>query len=374
MVFGVPKETAGKGPFEEKRVSVSPAGVRELVEAGAEVIVESGAGADAGFVDEAYRKVGAQVVYTQEEVFGRADTIVKIARPSDREIELTRQGASVLAFWHMAVAFDQLKEPVEQKGITALGYEVIQEADGAIPILRVSSEIAGCLAPQIAGHLLQSDAGGIGILLPGAPGIPPADVVIVGGGTLGFYAARTFLGLGCSVYILDRSKKRLEELDQLFGGRVITALATRENLEKFVAFAEVLVGAVLKPGEVAPVVVTREMVKEMRPGTVIIDFSFDQGGCVETTRLQGPSGGLFVREDVLHFAVANCPSLVSRSATHALTHVLLPYLLRLQEQGLEGTLRQRGPLASGCYAYHGQWVRNGLVDNTKDLDSLVREG
>ncbi|MEJ2422165.1 MAG: alanine dehydrogenase [Acidobacteriota bacterium] len=346
MLFGVPKETAGKGPFEEKRVSVSPAGVRELVEAGAEVIVESGAGADAGFVDEAYRKVGAQVVYTQEEVFGRADTIVKIARPSDREIELTRQGASVLAFWHMAVAFDQLKEPVEQKGITALGYEVIQEADGAIPILRVSSEIAGCLAPQIAGHR----------------------------GTLGFYAARTFLGLGCSVYILDRSKKRLEELDQLFGGRVITALATRENLEKFVAFAEVLVGAVLKPGEVAPVVVTREMVKEMRPGTVIIDFSFDQGGCVETTRLQGPSGGLFVREDVLHFAVANCPSLVSRSATHALTHVLLPYLLRLQEQGLEGTLRQRGPLASGCYAYHGQWVRNGLVDNTKDLDSLVREG
>ncbi|MEJ2367870.1 MAG: alanine dehydrogenase [Acidobacteriota bacterium] len=348
MLFGVPKETAGKGPFEEKRVSVSPAGVRELVEAGAEVIVESGAGADAGFVDEAYRKVGAQVVYTQEEVFGRADTIVKIARPSDREIELTRQGASVLAFWHMAVAFDQLKEPVEQKGITALGYEVIQEADGAIPILRVSSEIAGCLAPQIAGHLLQSDAGGIGILLPGAPGIPPADVVIVDRPSRGAPEIPNRMDRNP----FDRGKRSM-----------------RVNLKSAAGVA-----VVKRMIETSPVVVTREMVKEMRPGTVIIDFSFDQGGCVETTRLQGPSGGLFVREDVLHFAVANCPSLVSRSATHALTHVLLPYLLRLQEQGLEGTLRQRGPLASGCYAYHGQWVRNGLVDNTKDLDSLVREG
>jgi len=181
------------------------------------------------------------------------------------------------------------------------------------------------MAPQIAGRLLETTSGGLGILLGGAPGIPPADVVIIGGGTLGYHAARAFLGLGCTVFVLDVSQKALERIDQALMGRVTTAFSTRENIEKYVSFCEVLIGAVLVTGEVAPIVVTKEMVQKMRKGSVIIDFSFDQGGCVETTRIQGPSGGIFVREGVLHFAVPNCPSYVARTSSYALTNSLLPF-------------------------------------------------
>jgi len=371
MLFGVPKECSARGRCDEKRVGLAPAGVRELIEAGATVVVESGAGASAGFLDEAYRKVGAQVVYSREEVFGQADVVVKIGAPQVPELSLMHPGSAVFAFWHLAVALEALRAPLENSQVTAIGYEVIEEADGSLPVLRVSSEIAGMLAPQIAGRLLETESGGIGILLTGAPGIPPADVVVVGGGTLGYYAARAFMGMGCTVYILDRSKKRLEVLDQLFGGRAITAMSTKQNLEKFVAFADVLVGAVLHPGEVAPVVVTQEMVRRMRPGSVILDFSFDQGGCVETTRLQGPSGGTFVREGVLHFAVPNCPSLVARSASQAHTHTVLPLLLEVQRLGLEGALKSHGELLRGCYAFRGRIVRPGIVKSTADLDSLL---
>lgn len=373
MLFGVPKEGSQRGRSDEKRVGLAPAGVRELVEAGAQVVVESGAGAAAGFLDEAYRKAGAQVVYTREEAFGHADLVVKIGAPQVSELALMQPCSGVMAFWHLAVALETLRAPLEQAQVTAIGYEIIEEADGSLPVLRVSSEIAGMLAPQIAGRLLETDAGGIGILLTGAPGIPPADVVVVGGGTLGYYAARAFLGMGCTCYVLDLSRKRLEALDQLFGGRIITALATKHNLEKFVAFADVLVGAVLKPGEVAPTVVTQQMVRSMRPGSVILDFSFDQGGCVETTRLQGPSGGTFVREGVLHFAVPNCPSFVARSASQAHTHTVLPYLLEMQHHGLEAALKNRGELLRGCYAYRGRLVRRGIDGGSLDLDAFSGE-
>ncbi|MCI4397754.1 MAG: alanine dehydrogenase [Acidobacteria bacterium] len=371
MLFGIPKECPDRERCQEKRVGLSPGGVRDLVEAGAAVIVESGAGAAAGFLDEVYRKAGAQVAYSSEEVFGRADVVVKIAAPTPREIMLLRPEACVLAFWHMAVLWDTVQEQLQKARVTAIGYEVIQEEDGVLPILRVSSEIAGMLAPQIAGRLLETEFGGIGILLAGAPGIPPADVVIVGGGTLGFYAARAFLGLCCGVHVLDISKKRLELLDRYFEGRVVTALATKENVEKFVSFADVVVGAVLHPGEVAPIVVTQEMVRKMRPGRAILDFSYDQGGCVETTRLQGPSGGIFVREGVLHFAVPNSPSLVARSATHAQTHAILPYVLDLQAKGTAKAIKDNASLKSGCYVYQGHVVRQGFGPSVINLDELL---
>lgn len=371
MHFGVPKELGQRSRSEEKRVGLTPGGVRELVEAGASVVVESGAGASAGFLDEAYRKAGAQVLYSREEVYGRADVVVKIATPEGADLLLMQPGAAVFAFWHLAVTYEALKAPLEQSQVTAIGYEIVEEADGSLPVLRVSSEIAGVMSPQIAGRLLETESGGLGILLPGAPGIPPADVVIVGGGTLGYYAARAFLGLGCSCHVLDVSRKRLEVLDQLFGGRVTTALATRLNLEKYVAFADVLIGAVLRPGEVAPTVIRQEMVRSMRPGSVILDFSFDQGGCVETTRLQGPTGGTFVREGVLHFAVPNCPSLVARSASQAHTHTVLPYLLDAQKIGLEGAIKSRGELLRGCYAWHGRIVRRGIADEAADIGELL---
>lgn len=374
MWFGIPKECGSQLQCEEKRVAISPAGVRELVEKGAQVLVESGAGAPAGFLDEAYRKVGAKVVYTHEEVLGRSEMVVKIGRPNAKELEILQPGTGVMAFWHLAVRGEAFYSLIAGQKVTALGYEIIQEKDGTLPILKVSSEIAGKMAPQIAGRLLETSSGGIGILMGGAPGIPPADVVILGAGTLGYHAARGFLGMGCSVYVLDISQTRLESIDRHFGGRVVTAHATKENMEKFTSFADVLVGAVLVPGEVAPIVVTVDMVQKMRPGSVILDFSFDQGGCVETTRLQGPTGGVFVREGVLHFAVPNCPSYVARTSSHALTYALLPFLQRMQLKGLKDTMRFWTRLQRGCYTYEGHLVSPYITKSPEDLGKLLGEG
>ncbi len=374
MWFGIPKECEGQPNCEEKRVAMSPAGVRELVDEGAQVLVESGAGASAGFLDEAYRKAGATVVYTHEEVLGRSEMVVKIGRPNAQELEILQPGTGVMAFWHLAVRGEAFHALIAGQKITALGYEIIQERDGTLPILKVSSEIAGKMAPQIAGRLLETTSGGIGILMGGAPGIPPADVVILGAGTIGYHAARGFLGMGCSVYVLDIAQTRLESIDRHFNGRVVTAHATKENLEKFTAFADVLVGAVLVPGEVAPIVVTLDMVQKMRPGSVILDFSFDQGGCVETTRLQGPTGGVFVREGVLHFAVPNCPSYVARTSSHALTYALLPFLKRMQQKGLKDTMRFWPRLQRGCYTYEGHLVSHYITNDPDDLSKLLREG
>jgi alanine dehydrogenase len=373
MWFGIPKECAVGPSCDEKRVSLSPAGVRELVEAGAQVLVESGAGAPAGFLDEAYRKVGAQIVYSREEVFGRSEVLVKIGRPGAQDLELIPPKATVLAFWHLAVAGESFTSLVASKGITAIGFEIVQESDGTLPVLKISSEIAGKMAPQIAGRLLETTSGGIGILLGGAPGIPPADVVILGAGVLGFHAARAFFGLGCSVYVLDTSQNKLESVDRHFQGRVVTAHATRENIEKFTTFAEVLVGAVLVPGEIAPIVVSREMVQKMKAGSVILDFSFDQGGCVETTRMQGPAGGVFVREGVLHFAVPNCPSYVARTSSHAMTNAILPFLKRFQVKGVKDTMRFWPRLQRGCYLYQGQYVSKYITQNPADIKKLLEE-
>jgi alanine dehydrogenase len=373
MLFGIPKECTVGPSCDEKRVGLSPAGVRELVEAGGQVLVESGAGAQAGFLDEAYRRVGGQIVYSREEVFGRADVLVKIGRPAAADLDLLSPNAAVMAFWHLAVAGESFVNLVASKKITALGYEIIQEADGTLPVLKISSEIAGKMAPQIAGRLLETTSGGIGILLGGAPGIPPADVVIIGAGVLGYHAARAFFGLGCSVYVLDLSQNKLESVDRHFGGRVVTAHATHENIEKFTAFAEVLVGAVLLPGEIAPIVVTREMVQKMKAGSVILDFSFDQGGCVETTRMQGPAGGVFVREGVLHFAVPNCPSYVARTSSHAMTYAILPFLERMQLKGLRDTMRFWPRLQRGCYLYEGELVSKYITPRPADIRKLLEE-
>lgn len=373
MWFGVPKESGSGAQSDEKRVGMTPAGVRELVEAGGMIVVESGAGAAAGFEDEQYRRAGAQIVYSHEEVFGRAQAIVKIGRPTARELDLTQPAGAILAFWHLAVTTGAYTAGLLRRGVTAIGYEVIQEDDGSLPLLKTSSMITGKMAPQIAGRLLETGSGGTGILLGGGPGIPPADVVIIGAGTLGFHTARAFMGLGSSVYVLDISRAKLEEIDRTLGGQVVTALATRENVEKFTAFADVLVGAALVTGEVAPIVVTRDMVAKMRQGSVIIDFSFDQGGCVETTRLQGPAGGVFVREGIIHFAVPNCPSLVARTSSHVLTHEIVPLLKVMQQKGVAGSLRDHPPLRRGCYAFRGRIVSRHISSEPEDLLKLLEE-
>jgi alanine dehydrogenase len=373
MLFCVPKECSNQTVCDEKRVALTPPGVRELKDLGAEIIIESGAGLSAGFSDDSYIKAGGQIVYSHEEIFGRGDVIVKISRATNQEIDLMPNKSTLMAFLHLAVTGESYIERLSKKEITAIGYEVIQDKEGSLPVLRVSSEIAAKMAPQIAGRLLETTAGGVGILLGGAPGIPPADVVIVGAGVLGYHAARSFLGLGCIVHVLDISQKALERIDQALFGRITTAFATKENIEKFVSFAEVLIGAVLIPGEMAPIVITKEMVQKMRKGSVILDFSFDQGGCVETTRLQGPSGGIFVREGILHFAVPNCPSYVARTSSYALTNTLLPFLTSIQQKGLKQAMKDWKDLQRGCYLYEGKIASPHISSNPFEIERLLGE-
>ncbi|MGD2049051.1 MAG: alanine dehydrogenase, partial [Chloroflexota bacterium] len=280
MEIGVPKEIRDL----EMRVGITPAGVLALVQAGHTVYVERSAGAGAGFSDEHYRRAGAHIVYTAAEAYGRADLVAKVTRPTAQEHRFFRHGQTICSFLHLPVSSPDLIEALIEREITAVAYETMQDDDGLLPVVVPMSEIAGRLSPIIAGRLLMNNKGGRGILLSGIPGVPPAAIVILGGGVLGFNAARAFLGLGAQVTVLDRDIRKLQHLDDAFSGRVTTMISIEYNLNRAIAFADVLVGCVLVPGQRAPVLVSREMVRQMRPGSVIIDFSIDQGGCVATSR------------------------------------------------------------------------------------------
>jgi len=353
MRFSIPSETGlGKG-FQERRVALSPAGVRELCLAGGEVFVQQGAGRGAGFTDESYRTASAHIVYTAAEAFGRADVVLRVERPSLEEWALLPEGAALIAFLHPHTSPPQLKRTLMTRQLTALGLETIQEQDGSFPLQKVSSQITGRLAPQIAGRLLEAAGGGLGILLSGLPGIPPADVVILGAGVLGTEAARAFLGVGASVYVLDTDLRKLAMLDQLYQGQIVTALATHHNIEKFASFAEVLIGAVRQPTGGAPQLVSRDLVRKMKRGAAILDFAINEGGCVETSRLTPTEAGVFVHDGIVHYALPNVPSLVPRTATYAHTQALLPYLLTIQKEGLTQALQHHGALRQSVYALAG---------------------
>ncbi|MEN3045256.1 MAG: alanine dehydrogenase [Candidatus Hydrothermales bacterium] len=353
--IGIPLSEKG-GNIYEKRVSLSPSACKELIELGAEIYLESRAGENAGFSDEEYKQKGVNVVYSKDEVFLRTDIVAGINPPLLDELHLLKENHIIFGFLHLATRPKEICDAFVSKKVTSIGYEIIQEEDGTLPVLRVSSEIAGKLAPQIAGRLLESERGGLGILLGGIPGIPPADVVIIGAGTLGTYAARSFLGLGASVYILDISRAKLEKVDEIFGGRVVTALATYENISKFVKFADVLILAILVPGERAPKIVTREMVKSMRSGSVIIDFSIDQGGASETSRPTPTESFVYKEFGITHFCVPNVPSFVARTASHALSNALLPYFKKIVKEGVD-IIKDCSPLWNGCYTFKGKFTK-----------------
>ncbi|RTI23803.1 alanine dehydrogenase, partial [Thermus scotoductus] len=275
--------------------------------------------------DGAYEEAGARLV-SREEAFGRGEVVLKVGRPTLEEIALLRPGATIMAFMHLAVAESSLVEAMAEKGLTAIGYELIG-AGGRRPVLKAMSEIAGRLAPQIAGRLLEAPFGP-GVLLSGLPGIPPADVVILGAGVLGRAAARSFLGMGASVYLLDKELSALEEASKEATGAV-AALITQSRLERYAAFADVLVGAVAVPGERAPFLLSRALLSRMRPGAVLLDFAIDQGGIAETSRV-----GVYQEMGITHFCLPNVPALVPRTSSHALTATLLPFLLEVEEDPL----------------------------------------
>lgn len=350
MDFGVPKEVRA---FEQ-RVGLTPAGVFSLVNEGHRVYVQRSAGLAAGFTDEDYRGVGAAISYSAEEVFGRAQVLLKVARLTEKEYPLLVDGQIVLSFLHLAVASKDLAVALEQAHITAIAYETIQAEDGTLPVLLPTSQVVGRLAPIIAGQCLQSTHGGRGILLSGLPGIPAAEVVILGAGVVGVNAAQAFLGLGAQVLILDSNFQKLEAVDQRFSGQVNTLLSTHYNLARVLRFADVVVGAVLVPGKRSPVLLTRELMRQMRPRAVFIDFSIDQGGCAETSRPTTHQNPTFIEEDVIHFAVPNVPARVARTASHALTNAALPFISAIGSQGLDRALEAHPSLRRGVQVLRGE--------------------
>ena len=373
MEFGVPKEVRDL----EMRVGLTPAGVLALAQAGHTVYVERDAGAGAGFSDEVYRRVGAQIVYSAAEAYGRADVVVKVTRPAAQEHVFFRPAQAIFAFFSLAVASPDLFEALVTQEITAIGYETIEDEAGFLPVLSPTSEVAGRLAPVIAGQLLMNSGGGRGVLLSGVPSVPPAAVVILGAGVLGYNAARAFVGLGAQVTILDRDIKKLQQLDRdgILRGRVTTMLSNEYNIRRAVAFADVLVGCVLVSGRRTPILVSREMVRQMSPGSVIIDFSIDQGGCFETSRPTTLRDQTYLEEGVIHYCVPNIGATVARTASHALTNAALPYLQAVGEYGLPEVFKREAALAKGVNLYRGRLVHLAVAAALgRQVDLLIGEG
>ena len=358
MNICIPKERRDS----EYRVGLTPAGVRLLTADGHTCFIESKAGMGSGFSDYDYQKAGGQIIYSGEEIYGRADLLLKVSRPTVQEFDWIRAGSLIMGFLHLSAARSEKAERLLEKNITAIGYEIIQDDDGQLPVLIPLSQLGGRMNPQIAATLSQNNYGGKGILLGGVPGVPSAEVVILGGGTAGTAAARNFLGMGAAVYILDRNLARLRELDHHFQGRVVTMVSHSFNVEKVCGFADVLVGSVLVPGARTPIVVDRETVKTMRSRSVVIDLSIDQGGCIETSRPTTHSNPTYIDEEIIHYCVPNMTGVLGRTATHTLGNASWPFVQQIAEIGLEKALKANSALKRGLYTHHGAIIHPHLKD------------
>lgn len=373
MIIGIPREIKA----DEMRVAVVPSGVEMLVNAGHHVIVESSAGNGAGFSDEEYTKAGAKLVNSGQAVWEQSELIVKVKEPLPEEYGFIREGQIIFTYLHLAAAPGLAKLLAEKKTM-AIAYETIQLPDRSLPLLEPMSEIAGRMATQIGARLLEKTYGGRGILIGGVPGVPPADVVIIGGGTVGVNAARIAFGMGAQVTIVDISAQRLRALYDLFGGKILTYMSNTYNMYKVVQYADLLVGAVLVPGAKAPKLVTEEMVKTMKPGSVIVDVAIDQGGSVETIdRVTTHSNPTYVKHGVVHYSVANMPGAVPRTATFALTNVTLPYLMQLASKGCQQALLDNPALAGGantvCGLYTHETVANAVGEPYTALQEAFKQ-
>ncbi|MFN8598438.1 MAG: alanine dehydrogenase [Anaerolineae bacterium] len=359
MDIGIPRERR-EGEY---RVGLTPIGVQLLTAEGHTCWIERGAGLGAGFSDRDYELGGGKIVYSTQEAYGRADLVLKVARPTAEEADWLREGQTLMGLLHLAAARRSRVEALLQKKITAIGYEMIQQDDGTLPVLTPLSQAAGRMTVQIAAMLLQNDRGGKGILLSGVPGVPPAEVVIVGAGTLGTCAARAFLGIGANVYLLDRDLKRLQTVDAILGGRAVTMVSHEFNLRKVVKFADVLIGAILLPGARTPIVITREMVRTMKPRSVLMDVAIDQGGCVETSRPTTHRVPTFIEENVTHYCVPNMTAVVARTATHAFNNAAWPYIQAVVRKGLDQAIADDPSLARGVNTRDGDVVNPALQIN-----------
>jgi len=357
MMIGVPKEIKD----HEYRVSVTPEGVRALVQAGHEVVVEPSAGVGSGYSDEEYCQAGGNIAGSKEEVFRAASLIVKVKEPQLSECPLFRPGQVLFTYLHLAASSELTKALLEAK-ITAIAYETIEAKDGTLPMLKPMSEIAGRMSVQVGARYLEKTQGGCGLLLGGVPGVEPAKVVVLGAGVVGSSATRIAVGMGAQVTVINLDIERLRYLDDIYKGRIVTRASTQASIEESVVGADLLIGAVLVPGARAPKLVSHLMVTKMKSGSVIVDVAVDQGGCVETTRPTTHSNPVYTVDGVLHYCVANMPGIVPRTSTQALTNATLPYLLKLASSGVEAAIRADAGLAKGVNLLEGKVTCRGVAD------------
>lgn len=348
MLIGIPKEIKNN----ENRVALTPAGVQALVKDGHQVLIEDQAGLGSGFTNEDYEKQGAKIVATAQEAWA-AELVVKVKEPLEAEYGFLRKDLLLFTYLHMAAAPELAKAMLTSK-VNSIAYETVEDNRGQLPLLTPMSEVAGRMAVQIGSHFLTKQAGGSGVLLGAVPGVPKGKVTIIGGGVVGTHAARIALGLGAHVTILDISAKRLSELEEIFGSQIQTLISNPLTIEEAVKDADLVVGAVLIPGSKAPKLVTEDMVKQMRPGSVIVDVAVDQGGVIETAdRVTTHDEPVYLKHNVLHYAVANIPGAVPRTSTIALTNVTLPYIQQIAAKGFRTAIGENKGLRKGVTTVNG---------------------
>ncbi|MCH8153901.1 MAG: alanine dehydrogenase [Proteobacteria bacterium] len=367
MLIGVPKEIK----VEEYRVGLVPGSVRELVHHGHRVTIETDAGGGIGFTDDDYRRAGAEIADSAEEVFAKADMVVKVKEPLEQEYRQLREGQVLFTYLHLAPDRTQTQGLIDS-GCIAIAYETVTDAGGGLPLLAPMSEVAGRMSVQVGAHCLEKEQGGSGMLLGGVPGVAAARVVIIGGGVSGTNAARMAMGMEAHVTVIDINLTRLYALDLQFGPMLSTIFSTLDNIESHVIGADLVIGAVLVPGAEAPTLVTREMVKRMRPGSVLVDIAIDQGGCFETSRPTTHAEPTYVEEGTVHYCVTNMPGAVARTSTFALNNATLPFTLALADKGHRRALAEDPHLKQGLNVAGGK-VTYKAVAKALDLPYTAPE-
>ena len=357
MLIGVPREIKNS----EFRIGLTPAGARELSARGHQVLVQRDAGAGIGLANEAYEAAGARIVETAAEVYARAELVIKVKEPRAAECAMLRPGQVLFAYLHLAPDPEQTRALLAS-GCTAIAYETVTDAHGGLPLLAPMSEVAGRMAIQAGAHALEKAQGGSGILLGGVPGVKPAEVMVIGAGTVGLNAARMAMGLGARVTVLDRSLERLKYIDELYGQRLATILSSAEAISEQLPQADLVVGAVLVPGAAAPRLVSRAQLKLMRPGSVLVDVAIDQGGCFETSRPTTHQDPTYEVDGIVHYCVANMPGAVARTSTFALANATLPHALALADKGARQALADDSHLRNGLNVHAGKLTCRAVAD------------
>jgi len=366
--IGVPKEIKDN----EYRVGLVPAGVRMLGASGHQVFVQRRAGDGSGIREDEYEDAGATLLASGEEIYDRGEMIVKVKEPLPQECEWIREDHTIFTYLHLAPS-PALTQALMDRNCIAIAYETIQLSDGTLPLLTPMSEVAGRIAPQVGAHYLERVHGGRGVLLGGVPGVERGTATIIGGGVVGTNAAKIAVGLGAMVYVLDTNHQRLAYLDDIFGSTITTMMSNHENTLRLVAVSDLVIGAALKPGAKAPVLVTRDMISSMEPGSVVVDVSIDQGGCFETSRPTTHQDPVYVVDDVIHYCVTNIPGVVGRTSTFALTNVTLPYVLEIADKGIQGAIAENSALARGANVYKGEVTHPGIAESMNRACRDVKE-